>query len=118
MSFICFHVYLVGCLMIFFFLLGIAMKDLVVAVQSAYLQKSEISLLDPSRSELQTASPTLTLALLSSSEDIVLMQMNSKVSMSAFEKMYEACRSGCREIAEAMKATVRETATRRAFLSR
>ncbi|PFH38680.1 3' exoribonuclease family, domain 1 domain-containing protein [Besnoitia besnoiti] len=92
---------------------GIATKDFVAAMSCVYMPRQLTPLLDPPRAELQTGAPTLTVAMLISSEEVSLLQLDGQVPMDVFEQMYQACAAGCREVGEAMKATVCEAAALR-----
>ncbi|EPR64101.1 3' exoribonuclease family, domain 1 domain-containing protein [Toxoplasma gondii RUB] len=92
---------------------GIATKDFVAAMSCVYMPRQLTPLLDPPRAELQTGAPSLTLAMLVSSDEVSLLQLDGQVSTDVFEQMYEACAAGCREVGEAMKVTILEAASRR-----
>lgn len=67
-----------------------------MAVQSTYLPKAQMPLLDPSRAELQASSPTLSLAVLSDSEEVggvssILLSRSLCLALSACPRKLSLC---------------------------
>lgn len=85
---------------------GIPMKDYVCACTVGFT--NDIPLVDVSYMEGTGGGPELTLALLPRSEQIVLLEMTSRVHVDHLDKMLEVATKGCKDMYAVLDQAVRE----------
>jgi len=85
---------------------GIPMKDYVCACTAGFA--SETPLVDVSYMEGAGGGPELILAILPRSEQIVLLEMTSRVHVDHLEKMLEVASKGCKDMYAVLDQAVRE----------
>ncbi|KAF8819499.1 3' exoribonuclease family, domain 1 domain-containing protein [Cardiosporidium cionae] len=90
---------------------GIAMKELVSACSVTFIDNRVLT--DPNSIELNAGGAEVTMAIESNSEKLLCVELNSRFPTETLENMYEACRLGCKEILEVMKAAIKEKALTR-----
>lgn len=82
------------------------MKDYVCACTVGFT--NDIPLVDVSYMEGTGGGPELTLALLPRSEQIVLLEMTSRVHVDHLDKMLEVATKGCKDMYAVLDQAVRE----------
>eukprot|EP01068_Selenidium_serpulae_P009294 Selendium_serpulae@DN5199_c0_g1_i3.p1 len=86
---------------------GVCMRDMVVSCTCGYL---EDVLIDLSHVEMGGCLANLTLGIRGRTKKAVLMEMESKISVEAFDKLYDACIRGCDEVHNCLQAAMRDAA--------
>ncbi|XP_066290141.1 exosome complex component RRP41-like [Branchiostoma lanceolatum] len=85
---------------------GIPMKDYVCACTAGFIQDSP--LLDISYVEESAGAPFLTVAMMPKSEQIVLLEMNSRLHADNMEKVLDLATQGCKDVFAVLDRHVRD----------
>ncbi|XP_032900881.1 exosome complex component RRP41 [Amblyraja radiata] len=85
---------------------GIPMRDYVCACSTGFLEDTPLT--DLSYVEESAAGPQVALALLPKSEQIALLEMNSRLHQDHLEKMVDAAVKACRDVYAVLDRVVRE----------
>jgi len=85
---------------------GIAMRDFVVSCNCGFLQQTP--LVDLNFSEESADGPDLPVAIFAKTEEVTLLQMNSKVPIEVFEELLALATRGAQQIYDVLKNEVRE----------
>lgn len=85
---------------------GIPMRDYVCACSTGFLEDTPLT--DLSYVEESAGGPQVALALLPKSEQIALLEMNSRLHQDHLEKMVDAAVKACRDVYAVLDRVVRE----------
>ena len=85
---------------------GIPMKDYVSACISSYVE--EKALVDINMLEENSGAPSLTLAMLPKSDNIILFEMDSRLHIDGLERILANAKKGCNDISAILQRTIRD----------
>ena len=85
---------------------GVAMRDFVVSCSCGFLERTP--LVDLCHAEEVADGPEMPLAIFAKSEEVALLQIDSKVPLDVFEELLGLAVRGCRQIHDVLKNELRE----------
>jgi exosome complex component RRP41 len=85
---------------------GVAMKDIVVACNAGFLDKT--SLLDLNRTEAAAGGPAMDVAFLPSCGKVSLAQLSARLPLEIFSSVMQRAVEGCEQLAGLLRGIVKE----------